>query len=133
MSATPAVAFAVNLVATLVVLGVGVACFVGVNGSPRRWREFLAREPNPAVRVHHWRRRMQGYFGVFGAMTGSGVASGGFLLTQRPDALGQIDAFDFGLSAAGVCLGLLAGLCLGAVAAVNLRVAPEPPAPDDGD
>ncbi len=131
MFASPVAAFAVNLVATLLVLGVGVALFAAVNGSPRRWRGFLAREPNPAARIHHWRRRMQGYFGVFGATAGSGVASGGFLLTQRPDALGQIDAFDAGLSGAGLCVGLIAGLCLGAVAAVNLRLAPEPPAPDD--
>ena len=60
-------------------------------------------------------------------------ASGGSLLTQRPDTLGQIDAFDAGLMGAGIGLGLLAGLCLGGVAAVNLRVAPEPPAPADDD
>lgn len=131
MLADPLTALAGNAAVSLAILGVGVACFVRVNGSPRRWRSFLAREPNPAVRVHRWRKRMQGYFAVLGATVGSGVASGGYLLTQRPNVLGQIDAFDFGLSAAGMGLGLLAGLSLGAVAALNLQLAPEPPNPDD--
>ena len=133
MLVPPAAAFAVNLVATLLTLGVGVALFAAVNGSPRRWREFLAREPDPAARVHHWRRRMQGYFGLFGATAGGGVAGGVSLLTQRPDVAGRIDAFDAGVWGAGLCVGLLAGLGLGAVAAVNLRLAPEPPPPDDAD
>ena len=131
MLTDPLTALAGNAAVSLAILAVGVACFVRVNGSPRRWRAFLAREPNPAVRVHRWRKRMQGYFAVFGATAGSGVASGGFLLTQRPNVLGQIEAFDFGLSAAGVGLGLLAGLSLGAVAALNLRTPPGPPDPDD--
>ena len=126
-------AIAINLVTTLLVLGVGVALFVAVNGSPRRWREFLGREPNPAVRIHHWRRRMQGYFGVFGATAGSGFAGGGLLLTQTPNALGQIYALNVVDWGAGLSLGLLTGLCLGAVAAVNLRLAPEPPEPGDDD
>ena len=131
MYAHPAVAVACNGAVTLFILGVGVGLFVAVNGSPRQWREFLAREPDRGVRMHRWRKRVQGYFAAFGATVGHGVASGGFLVVQRSNAAGQIVACDLAVSAAGLCAGLLAGLTLGASAALSLRIAPEPGNDDD--
>ena len=130
MYAHPAVAVACNGLVTLLVLGAGVGSFLAVNGSPRQWREFLAREPDRGVRMHRWRKRMQGYFAVFGATVGHGIASGGFLIVQRTNAFCQILAYDLALSGAGLCVGLLAGLTLGAAAAWSLRIAPEPPDDD---
>ena len=131
MYAHPVVAVACNGAVTLVILGAGVGWFLAVNGSPRQWREFLAREPDRGVRMHRWRKRMQGYFAVFGATGGHGVASGGSLVVQNSNVVGQIVAYDLALSAAGLCVGLLAGLTLGASAALSLRIAPEPGSVDD--
>ena len=130
MYAHPAVAVACHGAATLVILAAGVGLFVAVNGSPRQWREFLAREPDRGVRMHRCRKRMQGYFAAFGATVGHGVAGGGSLAVQRSNAAGQIVAYDPALSGAGLCVGLLAGLTLGAAAAWSLRIAPEPPDDD---
>ncbi len=131
MYAHPAVAVACNGAVTLVIFCAGVGLFLAVNGSPRQWREFLAREPDRGVRMHRWRKRMQGYFAVFGATVGHGVAGGYSLVVQRPNAVGQIVAYDLALSGAGLCVGLLAGLTLGASAALSLRIAPEPRTDDE--
>ncbi len=131
MYAHPAVAVSCNGVVALVILGAGVGLFFKINGSPQEWRAFLAREPDRGVRMHRWRKRMQGYFAVFGAAVGHGVASGGFLVVQRSNAAGQIVACDLAVSGAGLCVGLLAGLTLGASAALSLRIAPEPGTDDD--
>lgn len=130
MYAHPAVAVACNGAVTLLILGVGVGLFFKINGSPRQWREFLAREQDRGVRMHRWRKRMQGYFALLGAAVGHGVAGGGSLAVQRSNAAGQIVAYDPALSGAGLCVGLLAGLTLGAAAAWSLRIAPEPPGDD---